>query len=105
MTGLEKMMSQILEEANASANSKKAEAAAEADRIKAAAEAEADAKAAEIVQKSAADLAGYQERVKSSADLRRRTALLAAKQELIAETIQKAYDTFCLQHLRKGKFL
>lgn len=46
MTGLEKMMSQILEEANASANSKKAEAAAEADRIKAAAEAEADAKAA-----------------------------------------------------------
>ena len=95
MTGLEKMMSQILEEANASANSKKAEAAAEADRIKAAAEAEADAKAAEIAQKSAADLAGYQERVKSSADLRRRTALLAAKQELIAETIQKAYDTFC----------
>ena len=95
MTGLEKMTNQILEEANASANSKKAEAAAEADRIKAAAEAEADAKAAEIAQKSAADLAGYQERVKSSADLRRRTALLAAKQELIAETIQKAYDTFC----------
>ena len=95
MTGLEKMMNQILEEANASANSKRAEAAAEADRIKAAAEAEADAKAAEIAQKSAADLAGYQERVKSSADLRRRTALLAAKQELIAETIQKAYDTFC----------
>ena len=95
MTGLEKMMSQILEEANASANSKRAEAAAEADRIKAAAEAEADAKAAEIAQKSAADLAGYQERVKSSADLRRRTALLAAKQELISETIQKAYDTFC----------
>ncbi len=88
-------MNQILEEANASANSKRAEAAAEADRIKAAAEAEADAKAAEIAQKSAADLAGYQERVKSSADLRRRTALLAAKQELIAETIQKAYDTFC----------
>ena len=58
MTGLEKIMSQILEEANASANSKKAEAAAEADRIKAAAEAEADAKAAEIAQKSAADLAG-----------------------------------------------
>ena len=46
MTGLEKMMNQILEEANASANSKRAEAAAEADRIKAAAEAEADAKAA-----------------------------------------------------------
>ena len=42
MTGLEKMMNQILEEANASANSKRAEAAAEADRIKAAAEAEAE---------------------------------------------------------------
>ena len=50
MTGLEKMMNQILEEANASANSKRAEAAAEADRIKAAAEAEAEEKAAELKQ-------------------------------------------------------
>ena len=95
MTGLEKMVNQIREEANASADSKKAVAAAEADRIKAAAEAEAEEKAAEIAQKSAADCAGYQERVKSSADLKRRTALLAAKQELISETIQKAYETFC----------
>lgn len=79
MTGLEKMMNQILEEANASANSKRAEAAAEADRIKAAAEAEAEEKAAEIAQKSATDLAGYQERVKPSADLKRRTALLGCE--------------------------
>ena len=95
MTGLEKMMNQILEEANASANSKKAEAAAEADRIRAQVAAEGDAKVAEIAQKSTADLASYQERVKSAADLKRRTALLAAKQELISDTIQKAYETFC----------
>lgn len=95
MTGLEKMMNQILEEANASANSKRAEAAAEADRIKAQVAAEGDAKVAEIAQKSATDLASYQERIKSAADLKRRTALLAAKQEMISDTIQKAYETFC----------
>ena len=95
MTGLEKMTNQILEEANASAKEKLAQTAAEVDRMKAAAAAEAEEKAAEIAQKSAADLAGYQERVKSSADLKRRTALLAAKQELISETIQKAYEAFC----------
>lgn len=95
MTGLEKMINQILEEANASANSKRAEAEAEAERIKAQAAAEGDAKVTEIAQKSTADLASYQERVKSSADLKRRTALLAAKQEMISDTIQKAYETFC----------
>lgn len=97
MTGLEKMVSQILEEAKAAAAAKEAEAKAAADQIRADAEKEGEALAAEIARKSEADAAGYQERTKSAADLKRRTALLSAKQELIADTITKAYDSFSAQ--------
>lgn len=95
MTGLEKMVNQILEEAKAAAEKQKADAAAQAEQIREQGKAEAQKLAAEIARKSEAEIANYQERMKSSADLKRRTALLAAKQELIAQTIQKAYEKFC----------
>lgn len=95
MTGLDKMINQILEEANNSANEKIEAAKAQAQEIMKKAEAEAKALGEEISNKSDADIANYKERVKSSADLKRRTAILSAKQAMISQTIDKAYETFC----------
>ncbi len=95
MTGLDKMVSQILDEANNSANAKIEEAKAKADAIVSKAREEAKALVEEISKQSEADIANYEERVKSSADLKRRTAMLGAKQALISQTIDKAYEKFC----------
>ena len=38
------------------------------------------------------EIAAYKERVKSSMDLQKRTRFLEAKQEMIAEILEKAYD-------------
>ncbi len=95
MTGLDKMVSQILDEANNSANAKIEEAKSKADAIISEAREEAKALVEEISKQSEADVANYEERVKSSADLKRRTALLGAKQELISQTIEKSYEKFC----------
>lgn len=91
MTGLEKMKSQILEEAKAAAEAKIAVAKKQADEITAQAAAEASKKSESISQKSKTEAANYNERVASSIDLQRRTKLLAAKQEVIAEVLDKAY--------------
>ena len=71
MTGLEKMKSQILDEAKAVADSKIAEAKAQSE----------------------AEIANYKERVASSIDLQRRTKVLAAKQDVIKEVLNEAYES------------
>lgn len=93
MTGLEKMKSQILDEAKAAAESKMQEAKAAADEILAKARAEAEKSKISISQKSEAEVVNYKERVVSSNDLKRRTKILAAKQEIIANVLDKAYDS------------
>ncbi len=95
MTGLDKIINQILDEANNSANEKLEEAKAKAKEITDAAEAEAKALEEEISKKSEVEIANYRDRVESSADLKRRTAVLEAKQEVIAQTMEKAYKKFC----------
>lgn len=92
MTGLEKMISQILEEATNTADSQIAGAKEEAAKIAEEARAEAEKLSADISKQSEADIATYMERIKSSADLQRRTALLQAKQEVIAQVLDKAYE-------------
>ena len=84
MAGLDKMKSQILNEAKAAADAKTAKAKAEAEDILSTAKAEAEKKQSSIAQKSAAEVAGYKDRVVSSIDLQRRTKILGAKQEMIA---------------------
>ena len=91
MTGLEKMISQIVEEANVSAEAKVAAAKAEAEEIVSKAKAEAEKISEEISGQSETDAQNYLERIKSSADLQRRTAILQAKQEVIASVLEKAY--------------
>ena len=77
MAGLEKIKSQILDEAKGTANAKIEDAKAQAEQMKTQAQAEG---------------AAQKERVKSAIDLQRRTRLLEAKQEMIAEIIGKAYE-------------
>lgn len=102
MTGLEKMKSQILDEARAAAESKLSAARAEADKILAEAKAEAEKCTESISKKSEMAIASYKERVASSNDLQRRTKLLAAKQEMIAGVLDKAYSQ--LESMEKGEY-
>lgn len=90
MSGLDKMKSQILDEANHSAEAKIAEAKAKAEEIVREAKAKAEEEADKISQKSAAAAATYAERVKSSCDMQRKKAVLQAKQELISSVLEKA---------------
>lgn len=95
MTGLDKMISQILEEAQSLAKEKEAKAAAEADAIREEAKTETAKQTEAIAQKAQKDLQNYQNRMESAEEQKRRTALLAAKQEIIAEVIEAAYQRFC----------
>ena len=94
MTGLEKMKSQILDEAKAAAENKVSEAKAKAEEILSEARAEAE--------KSETAIASYKERVASSNDLQRRTKILTAKQEVIADVLDKAYES--LESMEKEKY-
>lgn len=95
MTGLDKMISQILEEAQSLAKEKEAKAAQEANAIRAEAEQETKKQTEAIMKKAEQDVKDYQTRLKSADEQKRRTALLAAKQEIIAEVIESAYQKFC----------
>ena len=90
MTGLDKITSQIQEEAEASAKERIEAAQKEAEQIL------ADAKAAlekEASDKAAALKTVQDGRIHSAAEQKRKTALLKAKQEIIAEIIGSAYQT------------
>ena len=93
MTGLEKITDQIQEEAKASAARRLEAAQKEADAVLAEAKDACAAMEAEAAEKNAAMKVNYEGRVKSSAEQQRRTALLRAKQEIIADVIEEAYVT------------
>lgn len=92
MSGLDKMVSQILAEANHSAETKIAQAKEEADGIISKAKSEALAQVEEISRKSKVDITNHADRVASGCDMQRRKALLQAKQEIIAEVLDRAYQ-------------
>ena len=92
MTGLETMKSQILDEAGKAADVKVAEAKAQAEELIQAARTEAAREAESISRKSEAEVANYKERAASSMDLQKRSRILEAKQAVIAEVLDKAYE-------------
>ena len=96
MAGLDKIKSQILDEAKVTADAKIEDAKAQAEQMKlkfkGLSEGRNSAVTFGILKKSEADTASQKERVKSAIDLQRRTRLLEAKQEMIAEIIEKAYE-------------
>lgn len=95
MSGLDKIKSQILDEANHSAEVKIAEAKEKAEQIIRDAKAEAEAEASKLSQKSQAAVETYAERIQSSGDMQRKKAILQAKQEIIAGVLEKAYEQIC----------
>lgn len=92
MTGLDKMKSQILDEAKAAAEGKIAEAKAQAEELIRGANEEAARLAEGISRKSENDVANYNERLASAIDLQKRTKILAAKQDVIAGVLGKAHE-------------
>lgn len=95
MTGLDKMINQILEEAKTLACQKETDAKAQAEAILAQAQKEADEQKAGIEEKARKEAAALKSRLRSSNEQKRRTALLQTKQEIISETIEKTYREFC----------
>lgn len=93
MTGLEKMKSQILEEAKAVADQQISEANAQAEQILEEAKADAVRSVESISRKSANEVANYKERVASSIDLQKRNKVLQAKQDIIRSILDKALET------------
>ncbi len=93
MTGLDKITSQIQEEAEASAKERLDAASKEAEQILADARAACEVMEQEAAEKAAAEKANQEGRAHSTAEQKRKTALLQTKQEIIAEVIGKAYET------------
>ena len=91
MSGLEKIKSQILEEANAAAQSKTAQAQAQAQEILDAAKAEGEKLAKSIIEKAEIQAKNFGERAQSSAELKRKTSMLTSKQEVISDVMEKAF--------------
>ena len=89
MSGLDKMKSQILEDANAQAEERIAQANAQAEEIQARVKAEVEEAQQRMDQKTKTAVKNYHERIASSCDMKRKTAILKAKQEMISEVLQR----------------
>ena len=89
MTGLDKIISQILEDAGKEAQEISEKAKSEAEAVLAEAKAGCKKIAAENDEKLAGEATSYMERIKSSAELKKRQAVLLAKQQVITEMLDK----------------
>lgn len=92
MSGLDKMKARILEEAEQSAGEILNKARADAEAVIKAAREEADAGAAKTAERAQRDAAEDEKRAGSSRDMQRKQAYLAAKQEVIREVLDEAYE-------------
>lgn len=92
MTGLEKILAGIASESQDAVNKITADADAKVSAAMGKAAAEADAVCSQISAEKDTQLREIAQRADSAAQLNRRKKLLEAKQELIAETLQKALD-------------
>ena len=92
MSGLDKMKSRIFEEAEQSAAELLDQAKKDAEKIVKDAVEKAGADAEHIRVKAAADAKEYAKRAESSADMNRKQALLAAKQDVIRSVLEDAYS-------------
>ena len=95
MTGLDKIVNQILDDAGKEASQVMEKAQAEAVEILSAAREACEELAAGNDEKIEEAQKSHIERIQSSAQLQKRQAVLKAKQELIAKVIDKAYSELC----------
>lgn len=93
MTGLDKIVSQILDDADEESSGIIRKAQEEAAEIIKNGEAESR-KLCEEGERQRTEFTGsYRERIKSSADLKKRQAVLLAKQEIITDMLNQAYES------------
>lgn len=93
MAGIDTIIAQIMSDTDASCADIISKAKAEASDIVAKAQAEADAKEAEV-KKTLDNVRERKDRsIKSSADLKRRQAILNAKYDIIEDVMKKAFET------------
>lgn len=90
MTGLEKILRQITEEAQEEADRKRAEAQAQADALLDQAKAKAAQAGKDVQAEGERRAQEIRDRATSAAELVRRNAMLAFKQEVIREALEKA---------------
>lgn len=90
MTGLEKIIKHIEEDASAVAEEKIGEAKYKADQLILAAREEGDKESRNMEEKSRLDVSMCLSRGKSAALLQKRKLILSAKQQMIDEILQKA---------------
>lgn len=93
MTGLDKIVSQILEDAGKEADEIVQKAQNDANKILSDAKESCQKIEDEAAAKWTADELNYKERVRSSAELKKRQAILLQKQQIIAEMLEQAYET------------
>lgn len=92
MTGLEKILKAIEEDATTAANAVIAKATREAEEIIAKAKADADKKVDDIAKKAVAEKESLLSRAKSAAALQERKLILNEKQQIISNIISKAQN-------------
>lgn len=90
MTGLDKIIRDIASETDSAVSAVLDQARKEAEEIRRRADREADAQCAAVKERAEAQAAAVRERAGSAADLQKRKAVLSAKQQLIAEILEKA---------------
>lgn len=93
MTGLEKIVKQIEDDATVAANAVIADAKAKAEEILNSAKIEAEKKYTDIIEKSNEDLKSNLNRSESAANLQEKKLILNAKLDIISNIINKAKDT------------
>ena len=92
MSGLNKIKSQIMDEARSLAEEKIAEAKLTAGEIIEQAQKEAEESEKQMLRKAEAEEKKQQEKTASFIDLQKRTKILEAKQGVIADVLKQAYE-------------
>ena len=90
MTGLEKIVKQIRDEAQQAADQVVSQAKAEAQQLAQKAQSDAEAQTAAVRAQAQADVKNQLAAAQSAAELAKRRAVLAAKQEIISDVIADA---------------
>lgn len=93
MTGLDKILTHIKEDASTAAEAIITQANKEANKITSDAQAEGKQRYEEINKQSELDVKAYKNRFKSAANLQERKLVLEAKQQIIGDIIRKAEDS------------
>lgn len=93
MTGLEKITTQIIDDAKANAQKAKAAAEEEASKILASAKLQREEQTAQMQADTQAQVQAIAAHAQSGAALKQRQTLLSAKQQMIRETIQSARES------------